>query len=137
VNPTQWHQVVDEVNSLWGPSAKWSKAKDSVWKYAQAISSEEALATVARLFLSDQAHPPTPSEIISKTRAAGGVVALSGPCPHETFAITEWHADGTGKAGICVRCHETFQWPPLKIRTPGDWEDRARIARDIPYGVDA
>ena len=132
----EWIAVCDEIESLWGPSVKWKNAKDGVWKFARNVDAQTAHATVERYFMGNKIHPPSPSEVISQTITAGGIVVSTAPCRHSTFAIFTFHEDGTGKTGMCVQCKTEFRWPPLKIRTPGDWEDRAKARQasepDVP-----
>jgi len=126
MTPTQWHAVCDEVESLWGTSAKWKNAKDAVWKFAQNIDAQTAHDMIERYFMSNKVHPPSPSEVISQTVTAGGIVADTRPCTHRNYAILEYWEDGTGKTGLCAACHTEIHWPAGRIRTMGDWEERAK-----------
>lgn len=130
MTPAEWESICTEVASLWGPSVKWRTAKEAVWKYARNVDAATAHATVEGYFLNDNTHPPSPSEIISKARAAGGVVAMTGPCPHRNVAVFTYHDDGTGETGMCSACKVGFKWHPGKIRTVGDWEKRAKEAAE-------
>ena len=126
MTPQEWHAIVDEVNRLWGKTAKWGKAKEDVWRFARTLDYQATHDTVTRLFESDRPNAPSPSEVISQTKTTGGTIPLDGECHHPNLAVTSWHDDGTGKDGLCARCLTVFRWPAGRIRSVGALEAAAK-----------
>ncbi len=126
----EWLDVVNEVVSLFGSSSKWSKSDDA-YKHVRNLNYQTAMDVVQDMFNDGLKHPPSMSEIVTATRNRGGVTRnLSQPCKHVTFAIFEYHDDGTAAEGMCTGCRTEMVWSSGKIRSVGDIEERARVRRE-------
>jgi len=76
MNPTEWKEIVEEVESLWGRSGKW-KNTDAIYKYATSVPAGAARSAVASLFQEGKAMAPSPSEVLAVARTLTVHVATS------------------------------------------------------------
>ena len=135
MTPTEWHKICDEVDSIWGNSGPWRNSRNLALKYAAGIGYRAAMEFVQDAVLDGRARPPSPSEVIAGAVTRGGTVARSTPCSHTTYAIFEYHDDGTASEEMCVGCRTVMQWTAGHVRSVGDVEERARMLREDTNAV--
>lgn len=123
MTPGQWEEIVVEVESLWGRSAKWSKA-DRAYKHIKTVDFRAASNAVEDFFNAGREHAPSISELVARARRYAGPVKAS-PCNghHPQFAIVERTFEHT--TVVCTACGEQEQRPP-DFLTVGELEEAAR-----------
>lgn len=132
MTPGEWHEICDLVESLWGKSQKWSKARDAVYRMARPMDYMVTRQTVEHLFMDNREYPPSASEVLSRVKNAGGVTQdVGGPCRHPNHMIESFHDDGSAKETICVVCRTEFRHTAGKVFTVGDLEERLRQRREV------
>ncbi len=119
MTPGEWGRIKEEVETLFGNSSKWARFDDA-YKHARSITYQSAMEAVQDAFNEGRTNPPTMSEIVAAARRRGGAIAgAAGPCRHDTFAVFDYHKDGSASSGLCVGCRTEMSWTVGKIRTPG------------------
>jgi hypothetical protein len=125
MTPDDWKMVVDEVEGLWGKSAKWRNA-DRAFKYARAIPAAAARSAVEVLFMAGGAAP-YPADLISTARSLMDDVMTADEVAR--YCETNGHAFGVVdevngvRTGICGRCRVEVEKPAGLMRTLGEVED--------------
>jgi len=124
MNEKQWTAVCRQVDNLWGTTHKWQTAREAAWQYARNLEYDAMTEAVQDFMLEGKQHAPSPSEVISRTRSRGGLIAGTfeprESCRHATFAIVSYHDDGTAADGLCIQCRTDLTWAPGQQRSVGD-----------------
>lgn len=127
MNEREWQKTVSEIHDLWGASAKWTSARTAVYEHAADLDYAATKAAIKAYFDEGLKVAPSPSEVITRTRSAGGTIRQAiGACRHPNKAILTYHTDGSAKTGICASCPKELTFTPGQVRTVGDLEERAR-----------
>ena len=146
MTPHEWRAIQNRVEQLWGPSQKWKEAP-ALTERVRLISFDTASAVVDALILAEK-HAPAPAMIIGMALARSGVTTTTPPgpedCDHPRFGILlEGPCDVIGqdsplpagwRLGMCAVCHVEQRFPPGRLLTQMELEDR-RLASQQPVDV--
>ena len=124
----EWKAIVDEIESLWGRTAKWSKA-DAAYRHARSIPHQAASAAVEQAFLRGTATAPSPAEVIAQARGfmdapvtRDEIERYCAVHDHDYGIVEE--TDGI-RTGICQRCRTHTELASHLLTTRGEREDGA------------
>lgn len=122
----EWKAVVDEIESMWGKSGKWTKA-DAAYRHARPIPYDAARMAVEQLFLRGAATAPSPAEVITNARSFMDAPLtrdeISRFCDihgHQYGIVEE--ADGV-RTGICGKCRARVELASHLLTTKTERED--------------
>ena len=125
MTPDDWAMIVDEVEGLWGKSAKWRNA-DRAFKYARGIPPSAGRSAVEVLFMAGGAAP-YPADLLSTARSM-----MDAPMSEDEMArycTLDGHSFGIVdetqgiRTGICRRCRAEVKKPSGLMPTIGEVED--------------
>ncbi len=103
----EWKEIMEDVESLWGRTAKWAKA-DRSFKYAQMLPAKAARSAVESIYLDGADTAPSPAKVLKLAREL--VVAVNTPDEIERFCTRIGHTWGIVgeeqgiRTVVCARC---------------------------------
>ena len=124
--PSEWGEIVEEVESLWGRSAKWQKA-DAAFRFARPVPAAAARAAIESLFLAGEKNAPSPAEVIANARSridsTTTVEETRRYCEAEGHIYAIVDEANSIRVGVCARCRDEISVPATLLATEGERED--------------
>ena len=125
MTPTEWVEIIDEVNSLWGKTSKWSQA-DKAYKYAESLPAGSVRSAISSLFLEGKGNAPSPSEVLAVARTLVKHVATSDEiavyCKANGHLWAIIHEEDQTRTVRCARCKTETTMLTALVPTAGELE---------------